>query len=62
MAQRRLKSLMHGSAPDTRVYHHEHRSRKGRSELYRYDRESRIIDRSFRLKREKKQRKFKRKF
>lgn len=34
MSQRRIKSIMHGSAEDTRIYHHEHRSARGRDPLY----------------------------
>lgn len=30
MPARRIKSIMHGSAESTRVYHREHRSKKGR--------------------------------
>ena len=30
MPERRIKSIMHGSAPSTRIYHHEHRSSNGR--------------------------------
>ena len=30
MTARRKKSLMFGSAPDTTVFHREHRSKKGR--------------------------------
>jgi hypothetical protein len=32
MSQRRVKSIMHGSAEGTRVYHHEHRSKGGRTD------------------------------
>lgn len=28
---RRVKSIMHGGAEDTRVYHREHRSKRGRA-------------------------------
>lgn len=33
MPARRTKSIMHGSAEDTRVYHREHRSKKGRKKF-----------------------------
>lgn len=33
MPARRYKSIMHGSAEDTRVYHREHRSKKGRKNM-----------------------------
>lgn len=35
MPRRRVKSIMHGSAESTRVYHHEHRSKKGRKRYVR---------------------------
>jgi hypothetical protein len=42
MARKRIKSIMHGSAEDTRVYHYSHHAGKNHAPNYKIKRRFRI--------------------
>lgn len=54
---RRQKSIMHGSADSTRVYHHEHRSKKNRNQSYKYERMNKEMFSEINTKRDRRQNK-----